>query len=128
MNTNDYRIAPSGEGPQAAQWKDKPHRLLYDLCQEIERLTGQPSPANGGWSKEWPTVPGRYWCYGYRAHTFQTFFFNVINMDDGRSISTPWIVDDAFLYAATPPANKIRMAGGQKPAASQAGGQPPATR
>jgi len=56
---------------------------------------------------------GSYWCYGYRAHTFQTFFFNVINMDDGRSISTPWIVDDAFLYAATPPASKIRMAGGQ---------------
>ena len=39
---------------------------------------------------------GSYWCYGYRAHTFQTFFFNVINMDDGRSVSTPWIVDDAL--------------------------------
>ena len=59
---------------------------------------------------------GSYWCYGYRAQWFQTFFFNVINMDDGRSVSTPWIVDDAFLYAASAPANKIRMAGGQKPA------------
>jgi hypothetical protein len=59
---------------------------------------------------------GSYWCYGYRAHTFQTFFFNVINQDDGRSISTPWIVDDAFLFAASAPANKIRMAGGQRPA------------
>jgi len=56
---------------------------------------------------------GSYWCYGYRAHTFQTFFFNVINMDDGRSISTPWVVDDAYLYAASAPTNKIRMAGGQ---------------
>jgi hypothetical protein len=64
---------------------------------------------------------GSYFCYGYRAHTFTTFFFNVINMDDGRSISTPWIVDDAFLYAATPPANKVRMAGGQK-------AQPPSSR
>jgi len=65
MNTNDYRIAPGGEGPHAATWKDKPHRLIYDLCREIERLTGTPSPANGGWSSEWPTTPGRYWCHGY---------------------------------------------------------------
>lgn len=27
----DYRNAPSGIGPLAATWKDKPHRLLYDL-------------------------------------------------------------------------------------------------
>lgn len=38
MNTQDYRIAPGGEGPQAATWKDKPHRLVYDLCGEVERL------------------------------------------------------------------------------------------
>jgi hypothetical protein len=63
---------------------------------------------------------GSYWCYGYRAHSFQTFFFNVINMDDGRSVSSPWIVDDAMLYAATAPSNKIRMAGGQPGAAPQA--------
>jgi hypothetical protein len=59
---------------------------------------------------------GSYHCYGWRAHTFQTFFFNVINMDDGRSVSTPWIVDNAYLFAATAPANKIRMSGGQRPA------------
>jgi hypothetical protein len=63
---------------------------------------------------------GSYWCYGYRAQLFQTFFFNVINMDDGRSVSTPWIVDDAFLFAASAPANKIRMAGGPNPAESNA--------
>jgi hypothetical protein len=39
LNTNDYRNAPSNIGPQAATWKDKPHRLVYDLCSEIERLT-----------------------------------------------------------------------------------------
>jgi hypothetical protein len=55
---------------------------------------------------------GSYWCYNYRAHSFQTFFFNVINQDDGRNVSTPWIIDDAFLYSATPPASKVRMAGG----------------
>lgn len=51
---------------------------------------------------------GSYWCYNYRAHSFQTFFFNVINTDDGRSVSTPWIIDDAYLYAASAPANKIK--------------------
>lgn len=38
MNTDDYRNAPSGIGPLAAEWKDKPHRLIYDLCGEVERL------------------------------------------------------------------------------------------
>lgn len=51
---------------------------------------------------------GSYWPYSYRAHSFQTFFFNVINQDDGHSVSTPWIIDDAMLYAATAPASKIR--------------------
>lgn len=36
--TEDYRNAPGGDGPLAAQWKDKPHRLIYDLCGEVERL------------------------------------------------------------------------------------------
>jgi len=38
MNTQDYRLAPSGDGEQANTWKDKPHRLVYDLCSEVERL------------------------------------------------------------------------------------------
>lgn len=38
MNTEDYRIAPSGEGPHAATWKDKPHRLVYDLCRAIDNM------------------------------------------------------------------------------------------
>ena len=36
--TEDYRNALNGSGPLANQWKDKPHRLVYDLCNEIERL------------------------------------------------------------------------------------------
>ena len=34
----DYRNAMSGEGPLAAQWIDKPHRLIWDLCGEVELL------------------------------------------------------------------------------------------
>ncbi len=33
----DYRNAPSGIGPLAAGWKNKPHRLLYDLCTTLEQ-------------------------------------------------------------------------------------------
>ena len=34
----DYKNAPSGEGPLAGTWEDKPHRLIYDLCQEIRKM------------------------------------------------------------------------------------------
>lgn len=41
MNTQIYRDAVSNTGPKTIQsedWKDKPHRLVFDLCAEIERL------------------------------------------------------------------------------------------
>ncbi len=46
--------------------------------------------------------------YGTRCQSFKTFFFNVCNLDDGRSWSTRWIIDDPSVYyipvetAATP--------------------------
>jgi hypothetical protein len=40
-----------------------------------------------------------YYCYGFRAERLQTFFFDVCNLDNGRSRSTSWIVDDTWLYA-----------------------------
>lgn len=36
--TYDCRNAISGNGPLAYTWEDKPHRLVYDLCREIERI------------------------------------------------------------------------------------------
>jgi hypothetical protein len=39
--------------------------------------------------------------YGFTAQRMTTFFFNVVNMDDGRSMSTPWIIDDPALYINT---------------------------
>ncbi len=36
--------------------------------------------------------------YGYRAERFRTMFFNVCNRDDGRTWSTPWIIDDPSIY------------------------------
>lgn len=33
----EYRLGPSGIGPHADTWTDKPHRLVYDLCQALAR-------------------------------------------------------------------------------------------
>lgn len=38
LNTSEYREAPSGRGPHASEWLDKPHRLVYDLCKEVDKL------------------------------------------------------------------------------------------
>ncbi|MBI3860819.1 MAG: hypothetical protein HY290_02875, partial [Planctomycetia bacterium] len=39
--------------------------------------------------------------YGHTAEKLNTFFFNVVNGDDGRTWSTEWIVDDPALYIYT---------------------------
>lgn len=36
--------------------------------------------------------------YGHHAEKLNTFFFNIVNQDDGRTWSTQWIVDDPALY------------------------------
>lgn len=36
--------------------------------------------------------------YSFTAERFRTFFFDVCNKDDGRSWSTPWVIDDPQLY------------------------------
>ena len=35
--TFEARLAICGEGPRAYDWSDKPHRIVYDLCREIEK-------------------------------------------------------------------------------------------
>ncbi len=46
--------------------------------------------------------------YGYRTELLKTFFYNVCTKDDGKTWSTPWVVDDPKVYfikrqiAATP--------------------------
>jgi hypothetical protein len=47
------------------------------------------------------------YCYGFRAQTFHTCFFNILTRDDGRTWSTPWIIDDLSLYEV---GNSRRMA------------------
>jgi hypothetical protein len=42
--------------------------------------------------------------YGFDAKYLFTFFFNVLSADNGKSWSTPWIVDDPALYWNRPQA------------------------
>lgn len=55
--------------------------------------------------------------YGYHCEQTSTFFFNIVNQDDGRSWSTRWIVDDPKVYVASgtyrPPVQQVA----QQPAA-----------
>lgn len=44
--TDDYRNAMDGEGDFFSlgyEWNDKPHRLVYDLCGEVDELRSQLS-------------------------------------------------------------------------------------
>ena len=38
--------------------------------------------------------------YGIPGHRFNTIFFNVCSADNGRSWSTPWVIDDPKVYMA----------------------------
>lgn len=40
--------------------------------------------------------------YGFRAQQFRTYFFDVCNRNDGRTWSTPFVIDDPKLYVASP--------------------------
>ena len=39
-------------------------------------------------------------CYGYRASQFEMVFFNVLSQDNGRTFSTPWVIDDPTIHIA----------------------------
>lgn len=39
--------------------------------------------------------------YGFRAERFRTYFFDVCNRNDGRTWSTPFVVDDPKLYVVS---------------------------
>ena len=36
--------------------------------------------------------------YGYRAERLNSFFFNICNRNNGRTWSTPFVIDDPALY------------------------------
>ncbi len=43
--------------------------------------------------------------YGDKCLTFNNFFFNVANWDNGQNWSTPWVIDDPKIFV-DPPAGK----------------------
>jgi len=40
--------------------------------------------------------------YGYRCQCMNNFFFNVANWDNGRTWSTPWVIDDPKIFVQPP--------------------------
>lgn len=45
--------------------------------------------------------------YGYKATTFNNFFFNVANWDNGRTWSTPWVIDDPKIFVIPPQGQSV---------------------
>ena len=45
--TFEARLAINGEGPRAYDWSDKPHRIVYDLCREIEKNAAERDRLRG---------------------------------------------------------------------------------
>lgn len=45
--------------------------------------------------------------YNYKALCFDNFFFNVANWDNGRSWSTPWVIDDPKVFVVPPAGESI---------------------
>jgi hypothetical protein len=41
-----------------------------------------------------------HYCYGFRCQRLDTYFFDVISPDDGKTWSTRWIIDDPMVYVA----------------------------
>lgn len=41
-----------------------------------------------------------HYCYGFRCQRLDTYFFDVVSPDDGRTWSTKWIIDDPMVYVA----------------------------
>lgn len=119
LNTNDYRYAPQGMGPLAAEWKDKPHRLLYDLCAAVDllqttalareaehttpvtpewmdgaearRLGFERKVASGEWTDEWVAVPSDTDGYERVRVSLAERFVEVQDFDGNRA----WAVQGA---------------------------------
>lgn len=47
--------------------------------------------------------------YGIRATFFNTVFFNVCSADDGRTWSTPWIIDDPKVFYGSQPTQYVQQ-------------------
>ena len=45
--TFEARLVIGGEGPRAYDWSDKPHRIVYDLCREIEKNAAERDRLRG---------------------------------------------------------------------------------
>jgi hypothetical protein len=55
--------------------------------------------------------------YGNRAAYLDAFFVNVANLDNGRTWSTPWVIDDPAVYVVPPRGQSVQaLVGSGRPA------------
>jgi hypothetical protein len=47
-------------------------------------------------------------CYGITARSLTGCFFNIFNRNDGRTWSTPWVIDDPMLHVGCVPHNQFQ--------------------
>jgi hypothetical protein len=60
--------------------------------------------------------------YGNRMTAFSNFFVNVANMDNGKTWSTPWVIDDPTMYVIPPRGQTIdNLVRGRSSLAGQSG-------
>lgn len=69
-------------------------QIHYYARQGVEDLTAEDHVYSG-------------YPYGYRCLTFNNFFFNVANWDNGRSWSTQWVIDDPEVYVIPPQGQSV---------------------
>ncbi len=62
-------------------------RVHYYAKAGVEDLTAQDYLAS-------------HFCYGFRCQRLNTYFFDVISPDDGRTWSTKWVIDDPAVFVA----------------------------
>ncbi len=60
--------------------------------------------------------------YGNKAMFVDAFFVNVANLDNGRTWSTPWVIDDPAVYVVPPQGQTIQNLVGRGGQASSGGG------
>lgn len=103
LNTDEYRIAPGHEGPHGFTWKDKPHRLIYDLCREVERLQALPLYS----AMEYDPLKKGWGVYKRSKRSKVTSRFTMVTSYTSRSEAIEW----ALLLTAANPGNHYSVQG-----------------
>ena len=92
-------------GPRLPRPRDRPSSAGgRSACRSPPTAWCTTTPAPASTSSPPPTTSRRSIPYSYTARDFRTYFFDVCNRNDGRTWSTPFVIDDPKLYVVRTPA------------------------